>query len=102
MSSKNDPMAAINKRLTENNKHEVSVQYARVLEKIALNTNWYEHALKQGQNKTNKNKPNYNQTAVEELKFIRCRNLQELYKREGENYNQELESMGLKILKDFY
>jgi hypothetical protein len=64
-----DPMAAIKKRMGENNKHEQAVQYARVLEKISLNTNWYESKMKQT-GKTADHKK-FNSVAVEEIRLIR-------------------------------
>ena len=95
-------MAAINKRMVDNNKHEEAVQYARILEKIALNTNWYESKMKAGEFYQNKNRKDFHSDAVSELKIIRTRKLQELYEQDSTKYNAELAAKGLRIFKDKY
>merc|ERR1711941_259027 len=99
---KMDSMAAIKKRMAENTKHEESVQYARILEKVALNTNWYEQKMKNADKYRNQNRKDFHGDAVSELKIIRTRKLQELYAQDAERYNSELAAKGLRILKDKY
>ena len=97
-----DSMAAIKKRMAENTKHEESVQYARILDKIALNTNWYEQKMKNANGYQNANRKDFHGDAVSELKIIRTRKLQELYAEDAVRYNDELASKGLRIYKDKY
>lgn len=97
-----DSMAAIHKRMKANDKHEESVQYARILDKISLNTNWYEQKMKNADKYKNNNRKDFHKDAVSELKIVRTRKLAELYQSDEELYKRELTAKGLRIVKDKY
>ena len=78
--------------------------YTRELDAIRRNAEWHETNEKNAVAKRNgfneKNMDAELEQANEELKILRNQRLKELYTREWEQYEQELNAQGLAILKD--
>ena len=100
---KNPEHAIMQRRARED--YEAHYQgYTRELDAIRRNAEWHETNDKfavGNRNKINeKNMEAELEEANQELKILRNQRLKELYTREWESYEQELNSMGLAILKD--
>ena len=78
--------------------------YTRELDAIRRNAEWHEANEKAGAGKkakvTEKNMEAELTEANAELKILRNHRLKELYSREWEQYEAELNALGLAILKD--
>ncbi len=85
--------------------HEANyIGYTRELHAIKRNAEWHETNEKYAVAKTNKANEKHIEAeleqANEELKILRNKRLQELYTREWQQWEAELNAQGLAILKD--
>ena len=97
-------MQRIQKNIDANKKYETADKYAKELQNVAKDTNWFEtknkfenaYRIKNQQSKTIEEL----ETARRELVISRRAMLKELYDSEAKQINDELASKGLRIMKD--
>ncbi len=100
------PDFAINTRIKNDEKLLDATGYDRMLKKIGVNVDWYESQQKYEVKKMKKsNDKRIKQELVltnDEIKKRRKEKLKELYTDESEVFEQELNSLGLAIVKERY
>ena len=98
------PEHAIHKRRERENYEQYLTSYTRELDAIKRTAEWHEtkekFAVCQKNHANDKKIDAELEQANEELKILRNRRLTELYTREWQQWEAELNSQGLAILKD--
>ncbi len=97
-------MQRILKNIAKNEKYKEADQYAKSLDNIAKDVNWYETKTKYESYYRSKNLEKTTSQEVEaarqELLKSRKARIKDLYEIESQQYNDELAKRGLRILKD--